>query len=216
MSARWTPAAQSIAVAAVAHGAGAGMDHPFIAGAAAGLADGGVSVLRFNFPYMERQRRIPDRTSVLLDTWAEAFARLAGRAAGLPMVLGGKSMGGRMASMLAAAQGADFPGAGLVFFGYPLHAPGNPERLRDSHLAKIRVPMVFIQGTRDALARRDLIEGVVRRLAPLARLHVVTDGDHSFRVRGARRPDREIGRELGQIAARYVRDIVAPARRARP
>jgi predicted alpha/beta-hydrolase family hydrolase len=209
VSALWTPAAQAIAASALAHGAGAGMTHPFMTGAAAGLADAGVSVLRFNFAYMEARRRLPDRTPVLLATWRAAIAELARRGAALPMIMGGKSMGGRMASMLAAEEGAEFPGAALVFFGYPLHPAGQTERLRDAHLPQIRVPMLFIQGTRDALAQADLIEGVVRRLAPLARLHAVADGDHSFHVRGAKRPDREIGYELGRLAACYVREIVA-------
>ncbi|HLW46198.1 MAG TPA: alpha/beta family hydrolase [bacterium] len=211
VSARWAPAmSPAVAAAAVAHGAGAGMDHPFLAGAAAGLAEAGIAVLRFNFPYMEARRRMPDPAPVLLDTWKEAISQLARRGAPLPMVAGGKSMGGRVASMLAAAQGPDFRGAALVFFGYPLHPPGRVDRLRDSHLSDIRVPMVFLQGTRDALARLDLIEGVVRRLRPLARLHVVPDADHSFRTPGAKRSDREIGSELGEIAARYLRDVLVP------
>lgn len=205
----WTPAADAVAAAAVAHGAGAGMAHPFLAGAAEGLADGGVSVLRFNFLYMEAGRGVPDRTPILLDTWRAAIDKLARLAAGLPMITGGKSMGGRMASMLAAEEGAAFSGAALVFFGYPLHPAGKSEQLRDAHLPKIRVPMLFVQGTRDALAVTELIEDVVRRLAPLARLRVVVDGDHSFHVRGAKRPDREIGRELGRIAAEFVREVVA-------
>ena len=209
VSGLWTPAAHPVAVSAIAHGAGAGMTHPFMTGAAEGLADGGVSVLRFNFPYMDARRRVPDPAPVLLDTWNAAIGELARRCAGLPMIMGGKSMGGRMASMVAAAQGTEFPGAALVFFGYPLHPAGKTDRLRDAHLPKIRVPMLFIQGTRDALARPDLIEDVLRRLGPLARRHVVTDGDHSFHVRGVKRADREIGRELGQLAARYVRGVIS-------
>ena len=208
-SGAWTPAANPVAAAAVAHGAGAGMTHPFLAGAAEGLADGGVSVLRFNFLYMAAGRRVPDRTPVLLDTWRGAIGELARRGPGLPMIMAGKSMGGRMASMLAAEEGAAFSGAALVFFGYPLHPAGKPERLRDAHLPEIRVPMLFIQGTRDALAVTELIEDVVRRLAPLARLRIVADADHSFHVRGAKRPDREIGRDLGRIAAVFVREVVA-------
>jgi predicted alpha/beta-hydrolase family hydrolase len=217
ISALWTPAASpALAVAAVAHGAGAGMDHPFLAGAAAGLAEGGIGVLRFNFPYMHGRRRVPDAAPVLVDAWRAAIAHLAVRGGGLPMMMGGKSMGGRMVSMLAAEQGEGFAGAALVFFGYPLHPPGRTDRLRDAHLPRIRVPMLFLQGTRDALARLDLIEEVVRRLRPLARLHVVRGADHSFRRSGAKRPDRDIGRELGTIAACYARSIVdAPKDAAR-
>ena len=131
----------------------------------------------------------------------------ADRGHGLPVIAGGKSMGGRMASMLAAAQGAEFGGTALVFFGYPLHPPGRPGQLRDAHLPRIRVPMLFIQGSRDALARLDLVEALVKRLA-LARLDVVTGGDHSFRVPGVKRSDEETGRALAQIAGAYIKEIV--------
>jgi predicted alpha/beta-hydrolase family hydrolase len=109
-----------------------------------------------------------------------------------------------MASVLAAEDGEAFPAAALVFFGYPLHPPGRPDRLRDAHLPSVRVPMLFIQGTADALASFDLVRGLVDRLGPRARLRVVEGGDHSFRVRGARRPDREVGRDLGLVAAEFV------------
>lgn len=209
VSAVWTPAAQPVAAAAVAHGAGAGLTHPFLAGTAAAMADDGVSVLRFNFPYMEARRRVPDRTPVLLGAWRAAIDELSRRGAGLPMITAGKSMGARMASMLAAEDGPAFSGKALVFFGYPLHPPGKPERLRDAHLPQIRVPVLFIQGTRDALAEFALIEDVVRRLGPLARLHAVPDADHSFHVRGTRRSDLEVGRDLGHVAAAFVRRIAA-------
>ena len=209
LSGLWTEAARPIAVAAIAHGAGAGMHHPFMTGAAEGLAAGGVSVLRFNFPYMDApRRRRPDPPPVLLETWEAAVRQAMARSHGLPVVAGGKSMGGRIASMLAAKQGPDFPGTALVFFGYPLHRPGMTDHLRDAHLPRIRVPMLFIQGTRDPLARFDLMEALVERLGPIARLHVVTDGDHSFHVRGGGDSDRDNGRALGQIAGAFVRTVV--------
>ena len=208
VSGLWTETARPIAVAAVAHGAGAGMTHPFMAGVAEGLAAGGVSVLRFNFPYAEARQRRPDPSPVLLATWEAAIREAVARSHGVPVVAGGKSMGGRIASMLAAKQGSDFPGTALVFFGYPLHRPGSTDRLRDAHLPKIRVPMLFIQGTRDSLARFDLVEALVARLAPLARLHVVAGGDHTFRIRGGGDSDRATGRALGQIAVEFVREIV--------
>ena len=183
------------------------MSHPFLTGVAEEMAAGGISVLRFNFPYMDKRRRVPDAVPVVLETWKAALQHVVRDGQGLPIVAGGKSFGGRMASMLAAAQGEDFPAAALVFFGYPLHAPGNTDRLRDAHLPQIHVPMLFIQGTRDALAKLDLIEAVVTRLHPLARLHVVTGGDHSFRVQGAKRSDRENGHVVGRIATDYVREI---------
>jgi len=198
-----------VAVSAIAHGAGAGMTHPFMEGVALGLADGGISVLRFNFPYVDAHRRVPDPAPVLLGTWRAAVQRVRRLGPGLPLVVGGKSLGGRMASMLAAAEGSAFPAAALVFFGYPLHPAGKVERLRDAHLAGVRAPMLFLQGTRDALARLDLVEQVVAKLEPRARLQVIHGADHSFRVPGRKRSDHDIGQELGGIAAAYVRGVLA-------
>lgn len=209
LSGLWTPASSPVAVAVLAHGAGAGIGHPFMAGAAEGLASNEVSVLRFNFPYMEDGRRSPDRPPVLLGAWRSALAEAEQRAQGLPMAAGGKSLGGRMASMLAAEDGKSFAGKALVFFGYPLHAPGRSEQVRDAHLPDVQVHMLFIQGTADALATFELIERLVARLGPRARLHPVEGGDHSFRVRGAKRPDREIGAELGAVAAGFLREVLA-------
>jgi len=108
--------------------------------------------------------------------------------------------------MLAAEDGDAFEASALVFFGYPLHAPGRADSPRVEHLPAVTVPMLFIEGTKDPLARFDLIEDLVRRLAPRAKLHVIEGGDHSFRVRGVKRPDREIGEELGRVAAGFLRD----------
>jgi predicted alpha/beta-hydrolase family hydrolase len=207
VSGLWTPAQKAVAVAVVAHGAGAGMEHPFMSGVAESLAISGVSVLRFNFAYVEDGRRSPDRAPVLLDAWRSALQEAARRARGRPLVAGGKSLGGRIASMLAAEEGEGFSARALVFFGYPLHAPGKSDQPRDSHLPQIQVPILFIQGTNDALAKFDLVEGLVRKLAPLARLHAVEGGDHSFRVRGVRKSDHDIGRDLGSIAASFVHEI---------
>jgi len=196
------------ALAVVAHGAGADMEHPFMTGVSEGLAANGVSVLRFNFVYTEEGRRSPDRPALLTEAWVAALDEGTGRADGLPVVAGGKSMGGRIASMLAAERGKDFPGKALVFFGYPLHAPGRKDQPRDAHLPEVTVPMLFIQGTDDSLATYQLMQDLVRRLGSLARLHTIEGGDHSFRVRGARRPDNETGRALGEIAASFVREVV--------
>jgi predicted alpha/beta-hydrolase family hydrolase len=114
-----------------------------------------------------------------------------------------------MASMVAAEDGSSFAARGLVFFGYPLHAPGRSDQPRDAHLRDVAVPMLFVEGTNDSLADFELMQALVARLSPLARLHVVEGGDHSFRVRGARRPDLDIGRELGGVAAAFVREVVA-------
>jgi predicted alpha/beta-hydrolase family hydrolase len=208
LSGLWSGAADPVAVAAVAHGAGAGMAHPVLAGIASGLAANSVSCLRFNFPYAEAGRRSPDRPPALLTAWRAALAEAERRADGLPVVAGGKSLGGRMASVLAAEEGERSPAKALVFFGYPLHPPGKPEKLRDSHLFDITIPMLFIQGTADALARFDLVQDVVARLGPAATLHVVEGGDHSFRVRGARRPDEEMGGEIGAVAAEFIAKVV--------
>ena len=163
------------------------------------LAERGVAVLRFNFPYMEAGRRAPDPQPRLeacyravADAVADEFER---------PYLGGKSMGGRIASHIVAD---GFAAGGLVFLGYPLHPPGKPEKIRDEHLADVHAPMLFLQGTEDPFARWDLLEGVVKRLGTWAQLHRVDGGDHSFRVRGARRPDDETGRLLGSVAARFV------------
>ena len=205
----WEPAEGATAVCVVAPGAGAGMRHPFLAGVAAGLTSNGVSSLRFDFPYMRAGRRAPDRPPVLLASWREALDEAARRGDGLPLVASGKSMGGRMATMLAAEEGPAFAAKALVLFGYPLHAPGKPDSLRDAHLPAVTVPMLFIQGTGDALARFDLMEPLVRRLGPGARLHAIEGGNHSFVVRGRRRPADEIGRDLGAVAAAFIHEVAA-------
>lgn len=166
--------------AVVAHGAGTAMDHPFLAAFADGLAARGVAAVRFNFPYAERGDRAPDRAPVLEACYRAVLAAvradptLAGR-----LVIGGKSMGGRMASHLAAA---GEPADGLVFLGYPLHPAGRPRQLRAAHLPRIAAPMLFLTGTRDALCPLDALRPVLAGL-PRATLHVVEDGDHSFAVR---------------------------------
>jgi predicted alpha/beta-hydrolase family hydrolase len=187
------------------------MRHPFMTGLAEGLTAGGFSVLRFNFPYMDAGRRMPDAAPVLLQTWDAVLLEAVRRAGRLPVVVGGKSMGGRIASMLAADRGPDFLAKALVFFGYPLHPPGKPDLLRDAHLPQVRIPMVFLQGSNDALARLDLIEAVVKRLHPLADLHVVEGGDHSFRRRGGRSSDQANARGVAQIATEHIREIIKRA-----
>lgn len=208
LSGLWSEVGTARAVVVVAHGAGAAMEHPFLSGAAAGLAENEVAAFRFNFPYAESGRRSPDKPPVLLEAWRGALEEAGRRANGRPVAAGGKSLGGRMASMLAAEMGGMFPAVALVFFGYPLHAPGRPEKPRDAHLSSIRIPMLFIQGTSDPLATFELVQALVKRLGPPARLHEVEGGDHSFRVRGKRRPDEEIGRDLGAVAARFVREVI--------
>jgi uncharacterized protein len=200
----WIDPAGADAVLVLAHGAGSGMRAPFMEGFAEEIGRLGIATLRFEFPYMQAGRRAPDRPPVLLDAWRGAFAEGGSRAAGRRVFAGGKSMGGRIASM-AAAEG--MPAAGLVFLGYPLHPPGRPEKIRDAHLPDVPVPMLFLQGSRDAFARPDLLAGVLARLGPRAEHVEITGGDHSFRVPGGPRDARVIGASLAEPAARFIRAV---------
>jgi len=200
----WIDPAGADAVLVLAHGAGSGMRAPFMEGFAEEIGRLGIATLRFEFPYMQAGRRAPDRPPVLLDAWRGAFAEGGSRAAGRRVFAGGKSMGGRIASM-AAAEG--MPAAGLVFLGYPLHPPGRPEKIRDAHLPDVPVPMLFLQGSRDAFARPDLLAGVLARLGPRAQHVEVAGGDHSFRVPGGPRDARVIGASLAEPAARFIRAV---------
>jgi len=163
------------------HGAGAPMDSPFMDAMAAGLAEGGLRVVRFELPYMRRRRengekRPPDREPVLRESWLEAIAALGG---GDQLVIGGKSLGGRMASLVADEAGA----RGLVCLGYPFHPPGKVESLRTSHLKTLRTPTLIVQGTRDALGSREEVPGY--GLSPAIRVCWLEDGDHSFKPRAS-------------------------------
>ena len=165
----------------LAHGAGQGAESPFLAAFAAGLAGHGLRVARFEFPYMAEarrlgRRRLPDRQPVLLETWHDAI-----RALGDPgkLVIGGKSLGGRMASLIADAAGVK----GLVCLGYPFHPPGKPERLRTGHLAGLRTPALILQGTRDPFGTRDEVADY--DLSSAIRLQWLEDGDHGFKPRQA-------------------------------
>lgn len=220
----------------LAHGAGAGMDSSFMRAFRDGLAERGLRAVTFNFPYMEGRRHMPDPQPVLRGAYRAvlAFLResmpphtrsgsgprrpaqsphgessadaLAAAHAAHGLVIGGKSLGGRVASYLAAeGEGVD----GLVFLGYPLHPPGQSQRLRDEHLYAIRQPMLFVQGTRDPFARRDLLERVIDKLGPAATLRWIEGGDHSLAVRGKGRRDDGI---LDAIAAWVGRISVANPR----
>jgi predicted alpha/beta-hydrolase family hydrolase len=191
-------------VLVVAHGAGAGMDHPFLVGFASGMSEQGVATMRFNFPYMEAGRRSPGAPAVAVAAWRSAFEAATDRAAGAAVAAGGKSYGGRMASV-AVAEG--MPAAGLVFLGYPLHAPGTPDKVRDEHLYEIRVPMLFLHGTGDPFAQDDLLRAVVKKLGRRATLHQVEGGDHSFNVRGVKASPRDVGASLAPVAAAFVKGL---------
>lgn len=185
----------------LAHGAGNDMRTPLFDGIAEGLASREVATLRFNFPYKEQGRRAPDPERVLRDAWLAAFEHTAGLSD--RVWVGGKSLGGRIASLVVAD---GLLAAGVIFVGYPLHPPGKPERIRDSHLPAIDVPMLFLQGTKDPFARWDLLEPLVERLGDRATLHPVEGGDHSFRVRGEPKDDAATGRRLGEVAGDFIRE----------
>jgi predicted alpha/beta-hydrolase family hydrolase len=177
-----------VAGVVVAHGAGAGQNSPFMVRTAEGLAARGIVAATFDFPYMTARRSVPDKALVLEQAWRDAIAQARAELSGLPLFIGGKSMGGRISSQVAA-QGADGV-AGLVFLGYPLHPPGKPDQRRDAHLPAIQAPMLFVQGTRDAFGTAQEIRELLPRLQH-ATMHEVTGGDHSFKVsgRGAPKPD---------------------------
>ena len=204
VSAVWTPAAAGAPAMVVAHGAGAGMDHPFMSGFCRALADEGVAALRFNFPYMEAGRRTPDRAANAITAFRAAVDAAATRAGDRPVFGGGKSYGGRMASM-AAAEGA--PVAALVFLGYPLHAPGKLDQIRDEHLYGLEIPMLFLQGTKDPFADPGVLAGVLAKLGDRA-THVAFEGaGHSFE-RSRKDDPRENGAALAPHVAAFVREHV--------
>ncbi|MFF7683506.1 alpha/beta family hydrolase [Microbacterium sp. NPDC007973] len=204
VSGLWSPASGADSTVALAHGAGAGMEHPFLAGLADALVADGVSVLRFVFPYVEAGRRMPGPAAHAVATWAGVEAWLAGTAPG-PYAAVGKSYGGRMASV-AAAEGVISP-AGLAYLGYPLHAPGRADRPRGAHLPAIGVPQLFVEGENDPfIDPREQFDEVVGSCQD-ARVHWIAGGGHSFEVRGARRPADEIGAGLAPVVAEFVRSL---------
>jgi hypothetical protein len=172
----------------LAHGAGGGQKTPFMVRVAKGMAARGVTTATFDFLYMEQRRSAPDRAPVLEQRWRDVLAEARGRkeCSALPLAIGGKSMGGRMASHIAA-QGVDGV-TGVVLLGYPLHPPGKPEQRRDAHLPSIVLPMLFVQGTRDAFGTADEIAALFPSLQQPT-LHVVAGGDHSFKVTGKGKVD---------------------------
>ncbi|MGH2787099.1 MAG: alpha/beta hydrolase family protein [Actinomycetota bacterium] len=180
VSVTWDGPGDAPLVLVLAHGAGNDLHASFMAHMASGLAGSGIDVCRFNFLYSERGRRAPDRTAVLEETFRAVGEAARAARPGARLVIGGKSMGGRIASHLAA-QGDEVEG--LVFLGYPLHAPGRPENLRASHLKDIGAPMLFIEGTRDPFCPLETLEKVRADLSADSSLAVIDDGDHSFKVR---------------------------------
>ncbi|MET0207769.1 MAG: alpha/beta family hydrolase [Burkholderiaceae bacterium] len=189
---------------AMAHGAGAGMSHTFMEGVANGLAARGLATLRYQFPYMERGSKRPDAPAVAHAAVRSACAEALKRAPKLKWFAGGRSFGGRMTSQAQAI--APLPGiAGLVFFAFPLHPAGKPSIERAKHLADVKVPMLFLQGEKDALAELDLLRPVVKKLGARAALKLVADADHSFHVPAkSGRKDPEVLAEILDEAAKWM------------
>jgi uncharacterized protein len=173
------PGAKSLLI--LAHGAGAGMRHVFMQKAAEKLAANGIATLRYQFPYTEKGSKRPDSEAVLTASVRAAVTTAKKYADGLPLLAGGKSMGGRMTSLAAAREPLDGV-RGLIYFGFPLHAAGKPSADRGDHLFKIKLPMLFLQGSRDALADLKLLKPLCARLGREAELFVIDGGDHSFHV----------------------------------
>ncbi len=191
----------------LAHGAGAGMNHPFMENLARALVAVNVATLRYQFPYMEERRRVPDAPGVLTATVAAAVRAAREAAPKLPLFAGGKSMGGRMTSQ-AAAQGLLETVKGLVFFGFPLHPPKSPGTKRAEHLGKVPMPMLFLQGTRDMLADLKLLRPICAGLGPRAALHVIETADHSFHMlKSSGKSDTEVLRELAETEASWAAQI---------
>jgi len=195
----------------LAHGAGAGMQHTFMANLAQGLAGRGVATLRFQFPFMEQGSRRPDAPTVAQATVRAAVDEAARRLPGLPLFAGGKSFGGRMTSQAQAI--APLPGVrGLVFVGFPLHPAGKPSTGRAAHLAQVALPMLFLQGTRDALADLALVQAATAPLADRATLHIVDGADHAFHVLvRSGRSDAAVLEELAETMARWMISACPPA-----
>jgi predicted alpha/beta-hydrolase family hydrolase len=190
-----------------AHGAGAGMTHSFMAQAAEGLGARAIATLRYQFPYMEKGSKRPDPPAVAQAAVRAAVAEAVRQCPGVPLIAGGKSFGGRMTSQAQAK--APLAGVrGLAFLGFPLHPAGQPSSDRAEHLAGVKVPMLFIQGTRDELAELDLLRPVVASLGELATLHLVQDADHSFHVPArSGRNDRAALEEVLNALAAWVAEL---------
>lgn len=191
----------------LAHGAGADMRHAFMEKIAAGLANRGIATFRFNFPYMEKKQGRPDQPAVAHATIGAAVAEAAQLCPGVTLVAGGKSFGGRMTSQAQAK--APLPGVkGLAFLGFPLHADGKPSTERAEHLARVTIPMLFLQGTRDKLADLGTLKPVLAELGPRAKLHEIAGGDHSFAVlRKSGRSNEEALEEVLNVLRAWIDEL---------
>jgi uncharacterized protein len=202
------PAAAAKACLVLAHGAGAGMDHPFMAALARDLEAIGIATLRFQFPYMEKRAKRPDPPALCRATVGAAVAAAHELAPALPLLAGGKSFGGRMTSQ-AQAEDPLSRVRGLVFFGFPLHVPKQPSIERGAHLFQVTIPMLFLQGTRDAFAELALIEALAARLGKSATLKLLESADHSFHVPArSGRTDVQVRSEMIEAFAAWADPVI--------
>lgn len=211
VTARLYPAAKATRVDVsliLGHGAGANQLSGFMRLFAAGLAERGLDVVTFNFLYAEQGRKIPDPATRLESCYRAVIDTVVKhkKLKGNRVVIGGKSMGGRIASQVAASQPADIDG--LVFLGYPLHPPGRPDKMRSEHLPKIKAPMLFIQGSRDAFGTKTEIETIIKKLKLPAELYSIEGGDHSFKAPKSVGPQEQIYTEAMDVIARWIRNTI--------
>ncbi|MDQ6628928.1 MAG: alpha/beta hydrolase [Pseudomonadota bacterium] len=202
---------RALACYVFAHGAGAGMTHPFMAAFATGLAERGIATLRYQFPFVERGSRRPDAPAVAHAAVRAAVAAAGEQCPGVPLFAGGKSFGGRMTSQAQAEQPlADV--RGLIFVGFPLHPAGKPSLQRAAHLEAVTCPMLFLQGTRDALAELGLVHTAIEPLRPRATLYLVDDADHAFHVRaGSGRTDPQVQAAMLDATAAWIASSIGVA-----
>lgn len=188
----------------LAHGAGAGQGHPWMRARAGDLADRGVRTVTFDFPYITAGRKVPDRAPVLIDAWRTVVARVASRFPAEPLAIGGKSMGGRMATMLLAE--ADAPAAvrGCAALGYPLHPPGKPDQLRVAHLGVIRVPLLVVQGERDPFGGGDEIRQAFAAAGARPEVVDVPHGGHGFEVRGRDARQADVYARIADVVSEWL------------
>ena len=202
-------ATKPFAALVLGHGAGADQHHPFMVGMAKRLAARGVETITYNFVYTEKKRGMPDRTDVLEGCVRAVIreARARESPAPKPLFVGGKSMGGRMASQVAAKSSEGI--AGLVFLGYPLHPPKEPAKLRSAHLPSVTVPMLFVQGERDTFGTPSELAPILATLTKGTRIHVVAQGDHSFTVpKRAGVPQEKVLDDVADVIAEWMRETL--------
>ena len=201
--------AEARACYVLAHGAGAGMNHPFLTAIAQSLAERGIATLRYQFPYMEQGSKRPDSPKVAQSTVRAAVAKAGRLLPNVPLFAGGKSFGGRMSSQ--AQSESPLPGVrGLIFLGFPLHPPGQPSQKRAEHLFQIQIPMLFLQGTRDEFAQLDLLQPLCTGLGAQTKLKLLEDADHSFHVPARTgRKDAQVQTELLHTLVHWIEEVIS-------